>query len=540
MRTTTRPRACSTCGASGDRPVLRAQEPLRPARGCVARARARRVGRSGIRQPRRLACPFVPAGRKRILVPGLRDVGARRSRHALRRGAAGRHQDREGRQGDRHVPRHSQPHQEWGRAGSAVRCIPSRVRPEPPVLRRLHRYERRHARRRIQVGQRRRPARERAQLLFVKQPYPNHNGGQLQFDKSGYLYVGMGDGGSGGDPENRAQNLQSRLGKLLRINPTRAGSAWQIVGYGVRNPWRFSFDRATGDLWIGDVGQDQWEEVDYVPQGARQARELRLEPLRGTLDSTTRRKPYLHKGDPWSAGGVYSHDRRLLGHRRLRVPRASRCRRRTGATSSATTAAARCGASRRGRVARLRSRRSARSRASPRSARTGTASSTPSAATARSTSFAADALFALRASLASRGNHVSPVCSLLSVLAAGPYHCSRPTRWAPRREGNWFSSSGGAARAAPVCWVRIRDCLNGDCHRCGCVPASCRCAPSAGVLLSVRELSGHGLAFPLTVTVTVKGVCPLRVAARGAPACSFRPRAGRSGRDAALNGDCHR
>ena len=73
----------------------------------------------------------------------------------------------------------------------------------------------------------------------------------------------MGDGGSGGDPENRAQNLKSRLGKLLRINPTRKGSAWQIVGFGLRNPWRFSFDRANGNLWIGDVGQGSWEEVDY-------------------------------------------------------------------------------------------------------------------------------------------------------------------------------------------------------------------------------------------------------------------------------------
>jgi glucose/arabinose dehydrogenase len=101
------------------------------------------------------------------------------------------------------------------------------------------------------------------QLLYVNQPYENHNGGQLQFDGKGFLYVGMGDGGSGGDPENRAQNLKSRLGKLLRINPTRAGSAWRIVGYGLRNPWRFSFDRKTGNLWIGDVGQNSWEEVDY-------------------------------------------------------------------------------------------------------------------------------------------------------------------------------------------------------------------------------------------------------------------------------------
>src|SRR6478735_7820806 len=101
------------------------------------------------------------------------------------------------------------------------------------------------------------------QILFVAQPYPNHNGGQLEFDGKGYLYVGMGDGGSGGDPENRAQNLKSRLGKLLRINPTRKGSAWQIVGFGLRNPWRVSFDRANGNLWIGDVGQNAWEEVDF-------------------------------------------------------------------------------------------------------------------------------------------------------------------------------------------------------------------------------------------------------------------------------------
>jgi len=105
------------------------------------------------------------------------------------------------------------------------------------------------------------PSSERL-LLFVKQPYANHNGGQLVFDRLGYLYVGMGDGGSGGDPGNRAQNMSTRLGKLLRTNPLRGGS-WQIVGYGLRNPWRFSFDRATGDLWIADVGQGNWEEIDF-------------------------------------------------------------------------------------------------------------------------------------------------------------------------------------------------------------------------------------------------------------------------------------
>ena len=77
------------------------------------------------------------------------------------------------------------------------------------------------------------------QLLFVKQPYPNHNGGQLQFGPDGKLYVGMGDGGSGGDPQNHAQNLSSRLGKLLSINVDARRPAVAIEGYGLRNPWRF-------------------------------------------------------------------------------------------------------------------------------------------------------------------------------------------------------------------------------------------------------------------------------------------------------------
>jgi glucose/arabinose dehydrogenase len=110
------------------------------------------------------------------------------------------------------------------------------------------------------------------ELLFVAQPYPNHNGGQLAFDRRGFLYVGMGDGGTNaatgallGDPENRAQNLSSKLGKLLRIVPSRAGATWQMVGLGLRNPWRFTFDRTTGDLWLGDVGAGGYEEVDHRP-----------------------------------------------------------------------------------------------------------------------------------------------------------------------------------------------------------------------------------------------------------------------------------
>jgi glucose/arabinose dehydrogenase len=116
-------------------------------------------------------------------------------------------------------------------------------------------------------------------LLRVKQPYDNHNGGHIAFGPDGLLYIGFGDGGSGGDPGNRAQSRNTLLGKILRIDVNkRSGSLPygipstnpyvgrsgldQIWAYGLRNPWRFSFDRATGDLWIGDVGQGSWEEVD--------------------------------------------------------------------------------------------------------------------------------------------------------------------------------------------------------------------------------------------------------------------------------------
>ena len=104
------------------------------------------------------------------------------------------------------------------------------------------------------------------QILFVRQPYANHNGGQLQFGPDGKLYVGMGDGGSGGDPENNGQTPSSRLAKLLRTNPLAVD--WEIAGFGLRNPWRFSFDRRTGDLYIADVGQNDMEEIDFRPRGA--------------------------------------------------------------------------------------------------------------------------------------------------------------------------------------------------------------------------------------------------------------------------------
>jgi len=102
------------------------------------------------------------------------------------------------------------------------------------------------------------------ELLYVMQPYANHNGGQLAFGPDGLLYVGMGDGGGSGDPDDNAQDLSDRLGKLLRLDVDQPSTEWEMAGYGLRNPWRFSFDRITGDLWIGDVGQNTMEEIDFV------------------------------------------------------------------------------------------------------------------------------------------------------------------------------------------------------------------------------------------------------------------------------------
>lgn len=123
-----------------------------------------------------------------------------------------------------------------------------------------------------------------AVLLTIEQPAANHNGGLVKFGPDGYLYIGTGDGGAAGDPWNNGQRLDTLLGKLLRIdvdgaapyavpadNPmlNRAGARPEIWAYGLRNPWRFSFDRATGDLFIADVGQNAWEEVHVQPAGSR-------------------------------------------------------------------------------------------------------------------------------------------------------------------------------------------------------------------------------------------------------------------------------
>jgi glucose/arabinose dehydrogenase len=168
----------------------------------------------------------------------------------------------------------------------------------------------------------------RRQVLRINQPYANHNGGMITFGPGGYLYIATGDGGGSGDPQNNARNTSRLLGKILRISP-RSGGGYSIprsnpfVGragsdlvwsYGLRNPWRFSFDRANGDLWIGDVGQGRYEEVNVhssgrgVNFGWNRCEGFRRYPSGGAC--TTGRRPlkvYSHAAGHCSITGGYAY-----------------------------------------------------------------------------------------------------------------------------------------------------------------------------------------------------------------------------------------
>ena len=104
-------------------------------------------------------------------------------------------------------------------------------------------------------------------LFKYPQPYSNHNGGMIAFGPDGLLYAGLGDGGSAGDPLNHGQNPRTPLGSFIRIDVRKPNPSYEIFAIGFRNPWRWSFDRETGMMWAGDVGQDRWEEIDIVEKG---------------------------------------------------------------------------------------------------------------------------------------------------------------------------------------------------------------------------------------------------------------------------------
>jgi glucose/arabinose dehydrogenase len=132
-------------------------------------------------------------------------------------------------------------------------------------------------------------------VLSIEDFAPNHNGGQLAFGPDGFLYWGMGDGGGGGDPRASGQDPNDLLGSILRIDPrgtpyfvpadnpfVNGGGAPEVYAYGLRNPWRFSFDPANGDLWIGDVGQDKVEEIDRLAGGKPAGANFGWNTLEGT------------------------------------------------------------------------------------------------------------------------------------------------------------------------------------------------------------------------------------------------------------------
>ena len=191
------------------------------------------------------------------------------------------------------------------RARAALRRVSSQLFAEPLLLRQLHQHRRRHGHRALPDLASDPNLADPASgviLLTIAQPFPNHNGGQLQFGPDGYLYIGMGDGGSANDPMCNAQRDDSLLGKMLRIdvdqnvnsppfygippdNPFAApgGPLDEIWAKGLRNPWRFSFDRVTGDLYIADVGQGEREEIDFQPRASAGGENYGWKIMEGTL-----------------------------------------------------------------------------------------------------------------------------------------------------------------------------------------------------------------------------------------------------------------
>lgn len=162
----------------------------------------------------------------------------------------------------------------------------------------------------------------RRTVLTQTQPYANHNGGDIKFGPDGYLYIAFGDGGAGGDPHGNGQKLDTLLGKLLRIDPSGgepyaipadnpfvddANAKDEIWSYGLRNPWRFSFDAGTGDLLIGDVGQSDWEEIDWAPADSEGGENYGWSSMEGTHPFRGGTEPANH------VPPVHEYDRTGLG-----------------------------------------------------------------------------------------------------------------------------------------------------------------------------------------------------------------------------------
>ncbi|MFC9859194.1 MULTISPECIES: PQQ-dependent sugar dehydrogenase [unclassified Streptomyces] len=162
----------------------------------------------------------------------------------------------------------------------------------------------------------------RRTVLTQTQPYSNHNGGDIKFGPDGYLYIAFGDGGSGGDPHGNGQNLDTLLGKMVRIDPSGGepyaipsdnpfvgdpNAKGEIWAYGLRNPWRFSFDAGTGDLLIGDVGQSAWEEIDWAPANSGGGENYGWSQMEGSHPFRGGTEPANH------VAPVHEYDRNGLG-----------------------------------------------------------------------------------------------------------------------------------------------------------------------------------------------------------------------------------
>ena len=260
---------------------------------------------------------------RRILEPDPGDSAPRHSRRRLRRRAGRPRPRRQGGEGSvAAVPRRALADRGRWRAGPARARVRSELRHQPPVRDRLHRQERRHESRPLPLERHEgAPGQRHAACSSSTSRTRTTTAARSPTARTGSLYVGMGDGGSGGDPENRAQNPNSLLGKILRLDPARPGTKPVIVADGVRNPWRFSFDRANGDLWIGDVGQGSIEEVDHVAWPWKGLLNFGWDVYEGRASFEQKA---LGPGKLVMPVAQYSHSRGLLDHGRPRLPRLRR------------------------------------------------------------------------------------------------------------------------------------------------------------------------------------------------------------------------